>query len=83
MTHPIPNEALAHALSVRPRRSAGIGEPMSELESAARAYVLARESGRPTTSAYRKLRRAWVAAVRADAFKQGMMLIVSPKWEQV
>ena len=40
---------------------------MTALESAARAYVLARESGKPTTAAYRRLRRAWVAAVRADA----------------
>ena len=39
----------------------------TELESAARAYVYARESGRPTTTAYRRLRRAWAAAVRADA----------------
>lgn len=41
--------------------------PNTELESAARAYVLARESGRPTTQLYRRLRRAWIAAVRADA----------------
>ena len=40
---------------------------MTALESAARAYVLARESGKPTTTVYRKLRRAWVAAVRAES----------------
>lgn len=40
---------------------------MTALESAARAYVAARESGRPTTTAYRRLRRAWVAVVRADS----------------
>ena len=40
---------------------------MTALEAAARAYVLARESGRPTTELYRALRRAWIAAVRADA----------------
>ena len=40
---------------------------MTALESAARAYVLARESGRPTTQLYRKLRRVWVTAVRAEA----------------
>ena len=39
----------------------------TELEAAARAYVYARESGRPTTELYRKLRRAWIAAVRADS----------------
>lgn len=46
------------------------GNNMTDLESAARAYVLARESGRLTTSAYRRLRRAWVAAVRAEAIMQ-------------
>ena len=40
---------------------------MTALESAARAYVLARESGKPTTTAYRRLRWAWVALVRAEA----------------
>ena len=43
---------------------------MTELESAARAYVSAREGGRLTTTAYRRLRRAWVAAVRAEAIMQ-------------
>ena len=36
------------------------------LTAAACAYVLARESGRPTESLYRALRRAWVARVRAE-----------------
>ena len=40
--------------------------PPTELEAAACAYVLARESGRPTTTRYRRLRRAWAAAVRAE-----------------
>ena len=43
---------------------------MTALESAARAYVLARESGRPTTQLYRRLRRAWIAAVRAEAIQR-------------
>ena len=36
------------------------------LTAAACAYVLARETGRPTESLYRALRRAWVARVRAE-----------------
>ena len=44
------------------------------LIAAACAYVLARESGRPTTSRYRALRRAWVAKVRADDLALARML---------
>ena len=51
---------------------------MTALESAARAYVLARESGRPTTTAYRRLRKAWVAAVRADAILRKLREPVGP-----
>ena len=51
---------------------------MSNLESAACAYVLARESGRPRDSLYRALRRAWIAKVRADNLELAK-LVVKPK----
>ena len=51
---------------------------MTELESAARAYVLARESGQLTTTRYRRLRTAWVAAVRADAIMQKLRKPAGP-----